>query len=390
MDRFNFSFGATTKLYFGTGKLSILHTLHLPGKRALVVISNGRSARVSGALDRTLNELHQAGVWTVIYDKVGANPTKEMVEEGASLFCENECDFIVALGGGSVLDAAKVMAFNANNQGDLWDYVLSGTGRKKPATADPFPWIAIPTTAGTGSEVDALGVISNLKTKEKLGIFGGFAVYAIVDPELMVSVPPRYTAFQGFDALFHSLEGYIGNMSNAWSDAIQEQAIRHVAMYLPRAYRDGNDMEARAGMAYASTMSGYSMVVTSCTAEHSIEHALSAYHEALPHGAGLIMICKAYFSTIIGQGVAGERFVKMARMLGCEDASRPEDFLAALEKLMTVCEVNDLKMSDYGITPEEFDEMADNAMTVMVRCWSKDLCPLTHDEIVSILNASYR
>lgn len=388
--KYDFNFTATVKLYFGAGKLKTLHTLPMPGKKALVVISNGKSTKENGSLDCTLSELQQAGVAYIIYNKVNANPTKECVEEGGRIARENACDFIVALGGGSVLDAAKVMALSATNPGDLWNYVNSGTGLRQIPKEKLLPWIAIPTTAGTGSEADAMGVISNLATKEKLGIAGDFATYAIVDPELMMSVPPRFTAYQGFDALFHSLEGHISNIANPMADMVQEQAIRNVGKYLPRAYKDGSDMEARTMMAFASTMSGYSMVATSCTAEHSIEHALSAYHESLPHGAGLIMICKAYFSTIIRQGIADERLVEMAKWLGKTDATIPEDFLSALGALMKVCDVDNLKMSDYGIRPEEFDDMATNAMTVMERCWSKDIQPLTQTEIVNILKESYR
>jgi len=385
-----YNFITSTKVYFGVGKLNILHTLTMPGKKALVVISNGKSTRSNGYLDRTTKELNEAGVEHVIFDGISANPTKESVENGVRIGLENKCDFIVALGGGSVLDAAKVMAMNVTNTGDLWDYAMSGTGKRKPATIKPLPWIAIPTTAGTGSEVDAAGVISNLKTKEKLGIFSGFAEYAIIDPELMVSVPPVFTAYQGFDALFHSLEGHICKNRNIFSDMIQKTAITNIAENLPVAYKNGNDIEARSRMAFASMLSGYSMVSTTCTVEHSIEHALSAYHEQLPHGAGLIMISNAYFETIINQHVADERFIEMAKWLGNPDANNPSDFLHALTELKRKCDVNELKMSDYGISKDEFDDMATNAMTVMERLATQDIQPLTHDEIVAILNKSYR
>lgn len=385
-----FTFTASTKLYFGCGKLKMLGTLPMPGKKALVVISSGKSVRENGSLDCCLVQLTKAGVEYSIYSGISANPTKEAVEAGAKQATSDKCDFIVALGGGSVLDAAKVMALNATNPGDLWQYAMSGTGGRIKATSPALPWIAIPTTAGTGSEVDAIGVISNLKTREKLGIASDFATYAIVDPELMLSVPSGFTALQGFDALFHSLEGHINNLSNPMSDMVQQQAIVNVGKYLKRAVDDGNDIEARTMMAFASTMSGYSMVASSCTGEHAIEHALSAYHEQLPHGAGLLMICEAFFKTIISQGVADERFVEMAKWLGNPNATNPLDFIAELKRLMSECNVDNLKMSDYGISPEEFDAMATNAMTVMERCWCRDIQPLTHEEIVTILKESYR
>lgn len=387
-----FVFPGHTTVFFGEGQLNTLHTLAMPGKKALVVISNGKSTRANGYLDRTLAELNKTGVQSVVYDKIQANPTKQNVEDGAKLANAEGCDFIVALGGGSVMDAAKVIAINAANPGDLWTYASGRTGKGLTGNNPPLPWIAITTTAGTGSEVDCAGVITNLETHEKLGIGDprDFALYAIVDPDLMTSVPPKFTAYQGFDALFHSLEGYVSNRSNLFSDMVQEAAIRNVGKFLPIAYKDGANKEARARMAFANTMSGYSMDTSACTAEHSIEHAMSAYHERLPHGAGLIMISKAYFTTVINKHVCDDRFVNMARFLGKDDATKPEDFITALADLQKACEVDDLKMSDYGIQPEEFSEMATNAIEVMGGLVACDRQPLTHDEIVDILRQSYK
>lgn len=386
----SYNFLTSTKVLFGTGKINSLHTLQMPGKKAMVVISNGKSTRANGYLDSCLNELKMSNVSFEIFDKVQANPHKETVEEGATFAREKGCDFIVALGGGSVLDAAKVMAMNATNVGDLWDYAVGGSGKAKPRLAEPLPWIAIPTTSGTGSEVDAVGVITNLQNNEKMGIFSSFAQYAIIDPQLTMSVPQKYTVYQGFDAIFHSLEGHICKSRNIMSEMVQNQAIALISENLPKVCKDGNDIDARAKMSFASMLSGYSMVASTCTAEHSIEHALSAYHEELPHGAGLIMISKAYFLTIIKKNVANERFINMAKLMGLSNATRAEDFIIALESLQQKCDVADLKMSDYGIKPDEFDAMAENAITVMSRLTSQDIEPLTHSEIVAILKESYK
>lgn len=386
----SFSFPAPIELHFGAGKLSILHTLPMPGRKALLAISKGRSVRTNGALDRTIAELERAGVEHVIFDGIQANPTKENVEAGAELAVREGCDFVVALGGGSVMDAAKTIAMKAVNPGRLWDYAMSGTGGRKPVEVEPLPWISISTTAGTGSEVDRNGVITNLETNEKLGMFSRCPKYAIVDPELMLSVPPVYTAYQGFDTLFHVLESYICRTSNIFSDMIQETAISNVARWLPVAYRDGANLEARTHMAFASVLGGYAMDCSTCTVEHSIEHAMSAYHEKLPHGAGLIMISRAYFRTIIDQHILDERFIRMAGFMGVENVSSPEDFMTALVKLQDDCEVSDLRMSDYGITPDEFDTMAENALIVMARLSTQDHQPLSHTEIVEILRNSYK
>lgn len=386
----SYNFPIPVQVFFGAGKLNMLHNLPMPGKKALLVISNGKSTRANGYLDRTIGQLQQAGVEHVLFDKIQANPIKETVEAGAQLAAQEGCDFVVALGGGSVMDSAKVIAQKVNNPGDLWDYVLTGTGGRKPWAAPSLPWIAITTTAGTGSEVDAGGVITNLKTNEKVGVYGTCATYAIVDPELMLSVPPKFTAYQGFDALFHSLEGYVSRVSNLFSDMVQETAISNLAKYLPVAYADGKNLEARTRVAFANTMSGYSMDSSCCTAEHSIEHAMSAYHEKLPHGAGLIMISRAYFSKIISQHVCDQRFVRLAQLMGIAEASKPEDFITALVNLQKACGVDELKMSDYGITPDEFPRMASNAIEVMGALVQLDRKPLTHQEIVEVLQASYK
>lgn len=388
----NYDFNIPTRVMFGAGKLNELHNQQLPGKKALLVISNGKSTRVNGYLDRTVKELEKAGVASVVFDKVQANPLKGTAEEGAMFARENNCDFAVALGGGSVIDCTKAICLNATNPGDLWNYVFSGTGKRMVAKNNPLPFIAITTTAGTGSEVDCAGVISNPETNEKVGVGDPrlFATIAIVDPELMTSVPPMFTAYQGFDALFHSTEGYVCNKSNIFGDMVEETVIRSIGEYLPIAFKDGGNMEARSRMAFANTLSGYSMMTSTCTAEHSIEHAMSAYHQNLPHGAGLIMISIAYYTTIINQHVCDERFVNMAKLLGKADATKPEDFIVALANLQKACHVDELKMSDYGIVPEEFEKMATNAIETMGRLIAADRKPLSHAGIVDILKQSYK
>ena len=382
-----------TRVLFGAGQLNHLHEQAMPGQKALLVISNGKSTRENGALDRTIEELAHAGVQSVLFDQVQANPLKSTVMAGAKAARDNGCDFIVALGGGSVMDAAKIMAMMATNEGDLWDYVNGGTGKGQSVPNAPLPVICITTTAGTGSEVDQWGVVNNEETQEKIGCGGLdslFPVLAIVDPELMASVPPKFTAYQGFDALFHSTEVYVCKMANLMSDMVALTAIENVGKYLARAVADGSDMEAREHIAFANTMSGYSMVTGCCTSEHSLEHAMSAYHPNLPHGAGLIMISTAYYQHFVDKGCCPERFIRMARAMGVTHADKPQDFITALVELQKACGVDDLKMSDYGFTPDEFDKIAANARETMGGLFFADPCELSHEDCVEILKKSYR
>lgn len=381
-----------TRILFGAGQLNNLHTQQMPGKKALIVISNGKSTISNGYLARTEDELHRAGVEAEIFNGIMPNPTVENSEAGAEAARRFGADFIVALGGGSVMDCSKAIALLATNEGGLWDYVAIGTGKGQPVNNPPLPIIAITTTAGTGSETDGCGVITKEDTNEKAFIMHPtlFPVLAIVDPELMVSVPPMFTAFQGFDALFHSVEGYIAASANLASDMNAREAIRNIAEYLPRAVKDGNDIEARTRVAFANTLSGAVMTLTLLTSEHGLEHALSAYHPNLPHGAGLIMISKAYFSYFIRNHGCDDRFVELARLLGMPDATQPQDFISALVRLQEACGVDDLKMSDYGITSDEFETFMRNTREVMGIMFSADRVQMSDDDIIQIFADSYK
>lgn len=389
----SYNFFNPTRVLFGAGELNNLHKQAMLGKKAMVVISNGKSTRENGTLDRTLEQLRMAGVETALFDKVEANPLKSTVEAGAKFAKDNGCDFVVALGGGSVMDAAKIMAMYALQPGELWDYVAGSTGKMQPLVNPTLPVIAITTTAGTGSEVDQWGVVTNPETNEKIGCGGMdslFPVLAVVDPELMLTVPPKFTAYQGFDALFHSVEGYISIVSSLMSDMVQLAAIENIGKYLPRAVKNGDDLEAREHVAFANTMSGYSMVVGSCTSEHSMEHAMSAYHQHLPHGAGLIMISKEYYTHFINKHCCDERFVRMAQALGKTDAKEPMDFITALVDLQKACGVADLKMSDYGIQKDECMTLAKNARATMGGLFACDPVQMTDEECAAIYEKSYR
>lgn len=388
----NFDFNNPTRILFGSGKLDELGSRPMPGKKALLLMSGGRSAKVSGAYDRTLKQMEKAGVEIAEFAKVMENPVKEMVMEGAAFARENGCDFIVALGGGAVLDSAVAIAAMATNPGDLWDYVNGGTGKAQPLVNPGLPIVTITLTAGTGSEVNCWGVISNLETNEKIG-FGDpslVPVLAVVDPELMRTVPAKYTAYQGFDALFHNTEVMMSNGVNILSEAIALSAIENIASYLPRAVKDGNDLEAREHVAYGSTMAGITMQLTSTTAQHSMEHAMSAYHHDLPHGAGLIMISKAFAEFFIKKHACDAQFIKMAKAMGIKDVDKPDDFITALVDLQKACGIADLKMSDYGIKKEKCMTLAVNARETMGGLFLANPCPMSDEECAGIFEESYR
>lgn len=390
--KMNFNFFNPTHILFGAGQLDNLHKQAMPGKKALLLISNGKSVKVNGSLDRTCRQLEKAGVEYAVFDKIMENPYKDVIMEGAAFARENGCDFIVALGGGAVLDSSVAIAAMATHPGDLWDYVCGGTGKGMPLKNAGLPVVTIATTSGTGSEINCWGVISNADTNEKIG-FGApelNPVLAIVDPELMKTVPPLYTAYQGFDALFHNTEVMISNGVNILSETLALSAIASIAKYLPRAVKDGNDMEAREQVAYGSTVAGITMQLTSTTAKHSMEHSMSAYHHNLPHGAGLIMISKAFYEFFIGRHACDGQFVKMAKAMGIENADKPEDFITALTKLQADCGVAHLKMSDYGFKKEESMTLAKGARSMQGGLFLANPCEMTDEDCAAVFDKSYR
>ena len=387
-----FNFYNPTRIVFGSGKLNTLSEQKLPGKKAMLLISNGKSAKINGSLDKVRQQFAKAGVEYAVFDKIMENPVKEVIMEGAAFARENGCDFILALGGGAVLDSSKAIAAMATNDGDLWDYVSGGTGKGKPLAKKGLPIVTIPTSSGTGSEINCWGVISNLETKEKIG-FGAeclVPVLSIVDPELMKTVPPKYTAYQGFDALFHNTEVMMSSGANVFSEAIALSAIENIAKFLPRAVKDGNDIEAREHIAYGSTVAGITMQLTSTTAQHSMEHAMSAYHHNLPHGAGLIMISVEFARYFIEKHACDGQFVKMARAMGMAEADKPEDFLTALVALQKACGVDDLKMSDYGIKKSECMTLAVNARDTMGGLFLANPCEMTDADCAGVFEKAYR
>ena len=389
----NFVFNNPTKLLFGVGKLGELHNEDMPGKKALLLLSAGQSVHKNGSYDKTVEELKLAGVEYVEFAKIMENPLMEVVEEGGAFAKENGCDFIVALGGGAVLDSSVAVATMATNPGRLWDYVHGGTGKGQPIPNKPLPIVTIATSSGTGSEMNEWGVICNEQEHEKIG-FGNpkllKPVIAVVDPTYMTTVPPKYTAYQGFDALFHNTEVMMSTSLNIMSEALALSAIENIAKYLPRAVKDGNDLEARERVAYGSTMAGITMQLTSTTAQHSMEHAMSAYHRNLQHGAGLIIISYEFAKFFIDKHACDDRFIKMAKAMGVENADTPYAFLDALKKLQEDCGVADLKMSEYGFDKSECMTLAVNARETMGGLYAANPCEVTDEDIAGIFERSYK
>ncbi|WP_321334933.1 iron-containing alcohol dehydrogenase [uncultured Bacteroides sp.] len=383
----NFNHFIPTKLFFGCGSISNLATTPLPGKKALIVISAGTSMRKYGYLETVVNAVAKNGAESVVYDKILPNPIKTHVMEAAEICRKEGCDFVIGLGGGSSIDSAKSIAVMACNEGDYWDYISGGTGKGK-SIKRALPVIAIPTTAGTGTEMDPWTVITNNNEKIGYGNEHTFPVFSIVDPELMVSVPAHLTAYQGFDAFFHASEGFMANIANPTSRLYSLKSIELLYKFLPAAVADGNDMEARTNVALASTLAGMVESTSSCTSEHSLEHAMSAFYPALPHGAGLISLSLAYFAAFMKD--VPELFIEMAEVMTGKKSTDPADFITALATMQKACKVDNIKLSEYGIIEGDLVKFVQNARATMGGLFSFDPHPLSDEEILSIYKQSYK
>ena len=384
-----FNLHIPTRILFGCGEIKKLATETLPGKKAMIVISAGTSMKKYGYLDKVIGLLVENDVAAIVYDKILPNPIKAHVMEAAAICREQGCDFIIGLGGGSSIDSAKAIAVMACNEGDFWNYVTGGSGKGRPISK-ALPVVAIPTTAGTGTEADPWAVITHEEKQEKIG-FGNihtFPALSIIDPELMVSIPPHLTAYQGFDAFFHAAEGFIANCATPISDLYALEAIRLLAKYLPVAVNDGKNLKARAKVAWASTLAGLVESTSSCTSEHSLEHAMSAYYPALPHGAGLISISLAYFETFRNDCM--KRYMKMSEVMTQKKSNRPSDFIDALAKMQKECHVEDLHLSEWGIKAEDLPQMVQNARETMGGLFTLDPRPLTDEEALAIYQKSFK
>ena len=236
---------------------------------------------------------------------------------------------------------------------------------------------------------DMFSVISNDELQEKTGVFdiSMFPVISVVDSDLMISVPPRLTAYQGMDAFFHAAESVINKNEHPMGEMFALKAIELIAQNLPIVYKDGNDKEARANMALANSLAGYYML---CTSQHTMEHVMGSYHSNLAHGAGLIMLSHEYFNFFAERKAAEEPMKKMARAMGVENPQSGKDFIMALDNLIDSVGCADLKMSEEGITRDEIKLWPKRIHEVLGGDITADPLPLSDDDYLGIFERSYK
>jgi alcohol dehydrogenase len=371
--------------------LNELNTINLPYKKALLAVTSDGMMKTLGYQYKVTQMLNKSNIDCVIYDKVQANPTGTGVAEAAALARSEGCDFTIGLGGGSSIDTAKAVALVINNSGSIWDYTQPEI-LEKLTKNDVLPIIAIATTAGTGTETDPWSVITNTETKEKISFKSEliFPTISIIDPELMVSLPARLTAFQGMDAFFHALEGYIAKCASPLSDLFALKAIELVVKNLPEAVRNGANIEARTNISYAANvLAGFVQSISACTSPHKIGETLGGMFPKLPHGASLIVFAEKYYEKVADK--LPDRLTEISKAMGIKVEGRNKidvsmAFFDALHNLLSNCGVENIKMSDYGIKKEDLSIVAGIAAK---NGYPRDRYCLTTLDTLEILEESY-
>lgn len=370
----NFSFFLPINVVFGCGKVKEVGNLTKAyGKKALIVTGRS-SAKKSGIYYKVNESLKKVGIDTVLFDKVTPNPLTTTAEEGAKFAKENGCDVVVAIGGGSIMDCAKAIAFLSVNSGNINDYIFNKLHSDKA-----LPLVLIPTTCGTGSEGNGFAVLTNPENgdKKSLRCNAIVAKVSIVDPECMMTMPKNVLASVGFDALCHNIEAYTSKIAQPFTDALSLYGISLIADNLVNVYNGKGGKEAWEKIALASTIGGMVINTAGVTLAHGMEHPASGLKNIV-HGQGLA----ALTPVVIEASYKGNRdkFGKIARIFGGLTA---EDCSVKIRTLLKKLDL-DLKLSNLGIKEEDIKWMAENCMKVSEASIKNNPVIFTKEEIEEI------
>ena len=330
------------------------------GTKALVV--SGKVMNRIGNVRIVTNLLDEIGIGWTVYDDITGEPDDVMIDGGVEAYKANGCDFLIAIGGGSPMDSMKAIGALITNPGKIADYM------GKEITNPLPPMVAIPTTAGTGSEATQFTIITDTKTSIKMLLKGTVLIpdVAIVDASFTVSSPKSVTNATGLDALTHAVEGYTSKKASPLTDVYAVDAVKRIFQYLPRAYGNGEDMEAREEMILAALEAGVVINNTSVTLVHGMSRPIGAnFH--VPHGLSNAMLLKVCLTFALDGTY--ERFADLGRAIGAateedNDETAAKAFLDAIIQLCETLEVPTL--AEYGVDKEAFcevmDKMADDAI----------------------------
>ena len=335
-----FDYEQTTKIFFGKGRMAELPEIVAGyGKHVLLVTGNRTSSR--GQIYQELTEkFKEKGLAVTHYDGVFGNPTTDCVDEGVRAAKESGADVLVGFGGGSVMDSAKAIAVGAVNEGQAWDYLFF----KNPQPTKILPVIAVPTTSGTGSQVTQVAVMTETATNTKSAIFNNllYPKVAVIDPELMESMPSHITASTGFDAFCHCFESYINVKASPYTDMIALEGVKMIAKYLREAVRNGGDTEAREKMAWADTCGGLAIANAGVTLPHGVGMTISGHCPEILHGESLALIYPSFMRFTYPHAI--EKFARVGRIFNAELAKVSDEEAAEM-----CCEEIDKLLQDIGM-----------------------------------------
>ena len=312
----NFIYHTPTRIIVGPNSLTNLESVTLSLGKSLLVVTDRIVSAVLQLTDGVISRLLQSGLKVSVFDDVEPNPSVETVSRGADLARDNDVDLIVAVGGGSVLDCAKGIAILSRHGGNIWEYIGDS---KVPGPVPPV--VAVSTTSGTGSEVTPFAVFTNKDKLRKDGLCSPFIfpAAAIIDPEILTSMPPSLTADSGLDALAHAVEAYTGKSANPFVDAVSEKAIALTAQYLIRAVKFGQDLEARQGMAIASVLAGISITHAGVGAAHGFGMSIGGLY-GTSHGRTIGILLPAIMKYNLS--AQPKKFSKIAELFRSNDVDK--------------------------------------------------------------------
>lgn len=375
-----------TKMHFGRGVINEAGDIAKKYANSVLIVTGKSSMQKSGTLDKLLKILKNAGIDSTVFDKITPNPTIGDIDAGADIAREKGVGLIIGLGGGSPLDSSKAIAVAAKGNIPVWNYL-------KTAATEALPVITIVSTSGTGSEVNRYSVMTNPKTGEKPG-FGYECMYpkeAIIDPEIMVSMPPHVTAATGFDIFVHILEAFTGKMKNIFSSAYCMQAFCLLKDNLVRAYNEPQDLDARGDMALASALAGLAIDMSGVGIMHALEHPVSGNYPNIAHGAGLAAL--TIESMKYNLKSCGRDFMLIAHHLGIKRMRRSEDeyaysLIEKTEEMLASINLN-IRLKDLGVEKDKLPKIAKEAFTTMGFAVQNNPATVNEQNALMLLEASY-
>jgi alcohol dehydrogenase class IV len=382
-----FNYYQPSKIYFGKGRLKELSTIASKyGKKCLLVTTED-VAPLDKLYDRVKEILGNVAIEVIHFDKVLPNPTVEMVTEGFELAKSEKVDFVLSVGGGSSIDTAKIIALTNGLDKIDWDYLFSIYTNPfddyDKLTDKNLPLIAVSTTSGTGSQVTQAAVISRGTEKNTIFHKDNFSNECIVDPELMITLPPRITASTGFDAFTHAFESFINPKASIMTEIQALKAIELVVNYLPKAMEDGANIDYREQLAVADTFGGISLANAGAAAPHPLSEIIGGVTH-IPHGEALAVVYPGFIKIFNDDYI--DKFAIVARIFNVEleRVSNKEAATALYDEITKFLSVVGLskKLKDFNISDDQFEQIINNPILGVLPFGSKE-------KLQEIMRASY-